>query len=134
MRILVPLVIGVCAGTASAAPGLKLGQRLYQEGTNARSEPIRALTGMPPAPLTGTKAACAACHGADARGSAAAPDIRWSVLARAGAQPPYSERLFARAVSEGFSPSGSTLMAGMPRYSLSTREVDALAAYLKSLR
>lgn len=125
------------AATAQATEP-RIGERLYREGLNARSEPIRALVGMPPSPLLGGRAACGACHGGDGRGSPAAPDVRWSAL-EAGAPSgdgarPYSERTFARSVNEGIDPRGAPVAASMPRYSLSNSEIAALAAFLKTLR
>lgn len=133
-RSVVALLAMICTtGVADAAEELMLGKRLYEEGVNARGEPVRALTGMPPAPLVGAQAACGACHGSDARGGPAAPDIRWKALAAGGAAAPYSERSFARAVSEGIAPSKALLSIAMPRYSLSNPELAAVVAYLRSL-
>ena len=133
-RSVVALLTMVCiTGAADAAGDLVLGRRLFEDGLNARGELVRALTGMPPSPLVGAQAACGACHGSDARGSAAAPDIRWKALAISGAAAAYSERSFARAVSEGLGPSNTLLSTAMPRYSLSNPELAAIAAYLRSL-
>jgi mono/diheme cytochrome c family protein len=135
-------VLLLAAGTAAAAPEAdrRLGERLFRDGLNARGEPVRALVGRPPAPLTGEKAACGACHslGAGAAASDAAPDLAWAALAAAaeakGARSPYGEAAFARAVSEGIAPAGGPLSTAMPRYALSRSEIAALAAYLKAPR
>jgi len=130
------LVTTLTAAEASA-PDRRLGERLYRDGLNARAEPIRALVGMPPSPISGARAACGACHEwnpAPGPASAnAAPDLRWSVLAAAHAGPrPYTEHAFARTVNEGLDPSGSPLSHAMPRYSLSRSELAALVAFLQS--
>jgi hypothetical protein len=136
------------AATASLDSGAntgadrRLGERIYREGLNARGEPIRALVGLPPTPLNGASAACGACHafaaGAAAEASAAAPDLRWPALLQAaelkGSGKPYTESSFARAVTEGISPSGEQISSAMPRYALSRTEIAALVAYLKAPR
>jgi hypothetical protein len=134
----------LAAGTAAAAPEADrwLGERLFREGLNARGEPVRALVGLPPVPLTGEKAACGECHslGTDTptAGRDAAPDLAWSALAASaadrGARAPYGDAAFGRAVSEGISPTGGTLSVAMPRYALSRSELAALAAFLKAPR
>ena len=50
-----------------------------------------------------------------------------------GSGKPYTEPSFARAVSEGISPSGEQISSAMPRYALSRSEITALVAFLKSL-
>jgi len=137
------LALLLAVGSAHAAPDAdrRLGERIYREGLNARGEPVRALVGLPPVPLTGANAACGACHALTSPTSSqlrtdAAPDLEWSALASnaavKGSTAPYSEAAFSRAVSEGIAPAGGLLSAAMPRYSLSRSEIAALAAYLKS--
>lgn len=136
------LALLLAAGAAEAGPvaGAELGQRIFREGMNARGEPIRALVGLPPAPVAGEKAACGACHTVGAPDSQAArdaaPDLAWSTLAgnaaARGVAAPYGEAVFNRAVSEGVAPDGGQLSLAMPRYSLSRTELAALAAFLKS--
>ena len=145
MTLLAALVGLAAGGTPALASDAELGLRVYAEGRNARGEAIRALVGQPPAPLVGERAACAACHGADARGGpmpgTSASDIRWSDLARSEgharpsgrAHGPYDVRSFTQAVNEGVDPSGGRLGAAMPRYSLSATEIAALIAFLKTL-
>lgn len=139
------LALVLAAGSAHGGPPgeARLGERIFREGANARGEPILALVGLPPAPLTGEKAACNACHTLEAGAAApaapgAAPDLRWEALAAdaqaKGARTPYNEAAFGRAVSEGIAPAGGQLSAAMPRYSLSRSEIAALAAFLKSPR
>jgi mono/diheme cytochrome c family protein len=138
-RLAAVLLLVLAGASAYAQPDTRLGDRLYREGVNARGEPVRALVGLPPKSLAGESAACIACHGIDARGAplpgAAAPDLRWSVLApkdSAGIKP-YDERLFGRAVNEGIDATGGMIGTAMPRYSLSRSEIAALAAFLRSL-
>ena len=133
------LALWLVAGSAlgGTAADVKLGERIFRDGVNARGEPIPALVGLPPAPLAGEKAACGACHVLDADAApSAAPALRWSALAASaearGARAPFSEAAFGRAVSEGIAPGGGQLSAAMPRYSLSRSEIAALVAYLKA--
>lgn len=152
MRRRFPRTIALAATLAALGAGAVnalgndagLGARLYAEGRNARDEPVRALVGQPPSPLVGERSACAACHGADARGGpvpgTSASDVRWSDLARSEgharpngrAHGPYDARSFAQAVNEGVDPSGGRLGVAMPRYSLSATEIAALIAFLKT--
>jgi mono/diheme cytochrome c family protein len=137
---LLALLLTLGAAHAASEADRKLGERIYRDGLNARGEPVRALVGLPPSPLTGEKAACGACHslGTNDPHAArdAAPDLAWSAVtdqaAAKGARAPYGEAAFARAVSEGIAPDGGQLSAAMPRYSLSRSEIAALAAYLKA--
>lgn len=134
------LLLAVVAANAARSPDPRLGERLFREGLNARDEPIRALVGMPPAPLAGTPAACGTCHGltpgAAASAVNAAPDLRWSELTGSatgrGSARPYTEQSFARAVNEGLAPSGAQLATAMPRYSLARGEIAALVAFLRT--
>ena len=137
------LALALMPGVGLAAQGAdpRLGERIYRDGLNARGEPVRALVGLPPVPLTGAKAACGACHALTSPPSSeprtdAAPDLEWSALAgnaaEKGSTAPYSEAAFARAVSEGIVAGGGLLSAAMPRYALSRSEIAALAAYLRS--
>jgi mono/diheme cytochrome c family protein len=134
------LLLIVAGASASSGPDRRLGERIYREGLNARGEPVRALVGLPPAPLNGAPAACEACHALRAGAAVlddAAPDLRWAVLLRAaelkGSGKPYTEPSFARAVTEGTSPSGEQISSAMPRYALSRSEIAALVAFLKAL-
>jgi mono/diheme cytochrome c family protein len=137
-RRLPALALVLAAGAAHGGPPAEaqLGERIFREGLNARGEPIRALVGMPPSPLSGEAAACGGCHGLDGSVARAAPGLEWNALvaaaeARSG-HVPFNDAAFGRAVSEGIAPDGGQLSAAMPRYSLSRSEMAALAAFLKS--
>lgn len=124
---------------------LELGRRIFLDGRNGAGEPIRALFGRQATAITGAAVACGNCHGADGRGrpegGVVPPDITWEDLTkpyglvRAGGRKhgPYDERSFARAVSEGIDPDGQRIDGAMPRFSLSTSEMQALTAYLQQL-
>ena len=89
--------------------------------------------------------ACAACHGADGRGSregeVVASNITWDRLTAAyGAtqagrrrHPAYTEASFSRAVGAGIDPAGHALHPAMPRFELPLDDVTALVSYLKRL-
>ena len=135
------LLLVATGAPAGNGPDKRLGERIYRDGLNARGEPVRSLAGLPPSPLNGAPAACGACHALPVDGVVppenAAPDLRWTVLAKAvearGSAIAYTEQSFARAVNEGFAPSGTQLSTAMPRYSLSRSEMAALVAFLKSV-
>jgi ABC-type branched-subunit amino acid transport system substrate-binding protein len=89
--------------------------------------------------------ACAACHGADGRGTregnVVASNITWDRLTAAfGAaqpgrrrHPPYTEASFSRAIGAGIDPAGQPLHPAMPRFELPVGDVTALVSYLKRL-
>lgn len=82
---------------------------------------------------------CAGCHGADGGGGteggpAAAPPIRWPVLAQpADDRPAYDAAALGRLLAQGVTPSGRQISGAMPRYQLSDDRLAALVAHLQAL-
>ncbi len=120
--------------------GVELGERIFQTGTdeNGNLIPRSGVTGM-----MGSAAACANCHGADARGQTIqmmmsqveVPDIRWSTLIAPPTDPgdkAFDPDSFFLAVTQGLDPNGSSLEAPMPRWQLTRAQSDALIDYLKT--
>lgn len=129
---------------AEPAPDVAAGKQIYQTGTSPSGEDIVAVlagdTELPASALP-----CSSCHGEDGRGNpeggVAPSDLTWSSLTRpygvthpgGREHPPYDERLLKRAISLGVDPAGNELHVGMPRYRMSLKDMDALAAYIRQL-
>lgn len=91
---------------------------------------------------------CALCHGVDGKGrsitmmgsTTAAPDIRYTTLTQAGSTEPsasvgpWSDADIVSAIRDGLEPGGAHLDPGMPLWSLSDAQAQALLAYLKELK
>jgi mono/diheme cytochrome c family protein len=92
------------------------------------------------------RASCAQCHGSDAKGrtisymmtSFEAPDISWTTLSQpikadnGSIEPAYDPTTFARAVTKGIDSVGGALNPPMPRWDLTTVQVEGLIAFLKT--
>jgi ABC-type branched-subunit amino acid transport system substrate-binding protein len=142
-------VIAVIAWSAAAALGEELspleqlGRRIYLQGQGDGS--IEALVGSGEMPIAAAVVPCASCHGADGRGrpegGVIPPDITRTMLStardagvsRARERGPYTGRLIKRAISMGIDASGNRLDATMPRYRMSSKNMDALMAYLEKV-
>ena len=120
--------------------GVALGERVFQTGADENGRPIprSGVTGM-----MGSGAACANCHGSDARGrtiqimmsQVEVPDIRWSTLTTPPTDPAdkaFDPDSFFLTVTQGLDPNGSLLEVFMPRWDLTRVESNALTDYLKS--
>lgn len=150
-RPLAAAVLVLLGPAAAAAPeaeaadraALRGGKRLFQLGLNRQGGDLQAqIAGS--VPLAGERVACARCHGTQGQGQreggAAAPPLRWSVLAQgraAGggllARAAYDETTLLRAVRQGLGADGQPLGAAMPRFQLSPREAADLVAYLRTV-
>jgi mono/diheme cytochrome c family protein len=112
---------------------------MYREGIRPSGEPLTAfVTGD--VPFLGTQFSCQSCHGRSGMGAAEGayivPAIAGRLLYAASPQPErpaYDSESLARALREGFAPTGRRLDPLMPRYQISDDEVAALAAYLAGL-
>jgi mono/diheme cytochrome c family protein len=118
----------------------QLGQRIYTTGTDQNGNVIPRSAYMMFAGAT-----CAQCHGNDAQGrtinsmmgSFQTPDIRWSTLSRpmtmdGQTEPPYDPTSFGRALTQGIGSAGDALKVPMPRWDLTTEQIQALIAFLKT--
>lgn len=96
--------------------------------------------------------ACASCHGPAGKGGrylamglVRAPSIEYGVLTGQQAHAdgagtddghehlPYDDEGIARAISQGLNPEGERLNGFMPRWSMSSADLDALIDYLRTL-
>lgn len=141
----------------SPEEALKLGERMYREGILPSGKPMRALVSED-VEVDGTMFSCSSCHLRSGRGSLEGTVITlptcasWLYKPLVGREmkqiheerlpkwlnpPPsreaYTDRLVARAIWTGKDPNGRELNWVMPRYKLSTRDMEILVYYLKNL-
>ena len=131
------LLLALSAGAVLAEDSADLlaeGRAIYRGSTPLGQPPT--LHGVA---LQGSSASCASCHGA--RGAArteagvAVPAIQWQRLAQATpARAAYTDMAqVLHAVAQGRTSDGRALNAPMPRFALTAKEQQALAAYLQVL-
>ncbi|MDF3935213.1 cytochrome c/ABC transporter substrate-binding protein [Pseudomonas citronellolis] len=120
------------------------GRLIYREGRSPSGAQISARVGAGDLLMEGDALPCASCHGPDGRGRAEGgirpPDITWQRLLTAYGQevngrryPAYDAASVARAIREGRDPAGNRLDPAMPRFALSSRDMDSLLGYLQQL-
>lgn len=117
------------------------GERIYFTGRSESGDSIRSFGGNQHM-LMMRGYACAACHGAEREGTRmwpgfwrSAPAITPDALARdhgddGHEHDNYTRGSLVRAIAEGVRPDGSTIGEGMPRWSLSDRDMQDLVSYL----
>lgn len=123
----------------------KRGKQIYLRGSSDSSEQITALLNEGATEVSAGLLPCAGCHGLDGQGKpegGLVPSvITWEALTKpygaAGqngrTRPRYTEASLKRAITDGIDSAGNKLLAAMPRYRLSHRDLDDLTAYLKRL-
>lgn len=131
---------------ATLRPAELRGKMIYTTGRNAAGRGVFfRLLGAGEGVLPAKGVVCASCHGRDGRGGRegdiVVPDITYATLARPlPASPlrhrgraPYTDATLARAITHGIDSSGQQLHALMPRWALSSSELEDLLKYLKQL-
>ncbi len=143
------LAAWLLSAAASSAPGEltpteKQGQSIYLLGESPSGARIIAALSQG-SQVPASILPCVNCHGHDGKGRAEGgvypSDLTWDALTKpygvshpSGRKfPPYNERLLKRAITLGLDPAGNRLHATMPRYRLTSKDADALVAYLKRL-
>ncbi|MCF6252091.1 MAG: c-type cytochrome [Methylococcaceae bacterium] len=157
------IIIGLCVliqyiGEANALQSMQIpvspmqAQKIYREGILPSGEILIAST-QKDVQLEGEYAACASCHRRSGMGTSEGqliiPPITRDRLFEAkvlgrkdrfmfvskGAQtrPAYNEVRLERAIRQGVDPAGREFSQLMPRYDLSTENMQALIAYVKTL-
>jgi ABC-type branched-subunit amino acid transport system substrate-binding protein len=121
------------------------GKKIYLDGSSGRGDAITASLGQSPDAVPGAFLACGNCHGRDGQGRSEGgidpPGLAWRTLVRPRVdqgqgrreRPPYNSASLGRVITMGIDPSGDHLGVGMPRYRLSTRDLDDLIDYLRVL-
>ena len=143
--LLIALVAQALAAPAQErlTPAEVRGRVIYTTGQSASGEPVAyRLLGAGDDVLLAKGVYCATCHGLDGKGgregNMLAPDITLAALTGEAAlakrnRAAYTEALLARAITEGTDASGHQLGSLMPRWALSTSELQDLLAYMKRL-
>jgi hypothetical protein len=144
-------------GGMSSEEALKLGERMYREGILPSGEPMRALVSED-IEVDGTMFSCESCHLRSGMGSIEGTVITlptcgsWLYKPMVGREmkplsqerispyldpPPfreaYTDRLVARAIWLGRDPNDREFNWVMPRYTMSTRDMEILVHYLRNL-
>lgn len=146
-RLLALLVFAAPALLAAEplTPEQQRGRQIYLEGTSPSGGEITAVMGEEAVEVPASAVPCAGCHGRDGRGrpegGVTPSDLTWDTLTRpygvthpsGRRHPPYTERLFKRAVTMGLDPAGTKLHVAMPRFRLSQQDMADLTAYIKRL-
>lgn len=122
-----------------AAANLEVGRALYMKGLRADGSPLTAIVSGD-VEILGTQFSCESCHGISGMGSKEAsvivPIIAGSKLFAPAAQPArpaYDLKSLAKVLRDGVTPTGRKLERLMPRFRLTDNEVQAMAAYLRTL-
>ena len=116
------------------------GERIYYTATSSSGDRITYTGGFTMMqPL-----ACVNCHGPNGKGgsinmmmySFEAPDITWTHLTADvhPDHPPYTEATVKQAITEGVDPAGNPLDEEMPRWSMSSSDLNDLINFMKTLK
>lgn len=118
------------------------GERIYFTGQDNAGHIIRANSiGMP---MSSIRAGCSTCHGPQGKGGTISfmmgtidvPDIRYKTLSPKEPDmkhPPYTDETLKRAITQGIDPDGQPLNPPMPRWQMTTEDLNDIVSYLKSL-
>lgn len=117
------------------------GQQLYFTGRSPAGTYMTPRGGNHHRTMMGS-GGCADCHGTDRRGGRLWPNF-WQVAPSLTADAltgdhqgdghsheTYTAETLARAIAQGIRPDGSTIGAGMPRWTISAPDMDALVSFL----
>lgn len=128
-----------------ASEPVERGRQIYLLGTSPSGGEIVAVMSDAGVEVPAAAVPCAGCHGRDGKGrpegGVAPSDLTWGALTRpygvthpgGRKHPPYDPRLLKRAIAMGIDPAGQALHVAMPRYRMSLRDMEDLAAYLRQL-
>jgi ABC-type branched-subunit amino acid transport system substrate-binding protein len=126
-------------------PAERRGQQIYRRGTVLSGQSLTAVLGDSGVELPVSAVACINCHGRDGlgktEGGVTASALMWEALTKPygvatrtrRTRPPYTEALFARALSQGLDSAGNRLHEAMPRYRMTREDIADLTLYLKRI-
>ncbi len=112
------------------------GERIFFTGVNSKGESIKNSHEM-------QGVGCSMCHGSDAQGTRMmtdVPSLSWKYLTDSKghvhpggrSHPPFTESSFKSCVLAGIDPAGNELNSMMPRWEMSSEDLDDLIKYLKT--
>lgn len=143
-------ILTISAGSISVlaaplTPEEERGKKLYFQGKSTSGEPIFAFVGPSSIKLPAGALPCSNCHGYDGlgrpEGGVEPSNITWRNLTKSyGHRHPdgrehsaFDEDSLTAAIADGIDPAGNALDRAMPRYSMSSEDLEALIAYLRRL-
>ena len=145
MTLMAGLALAEGGGQRPLSEQEKRGKQIYLLGTSSSGKEITAYLGDGATELPATAMACVNCHGFDGRGrpegGVIPSDIRWELLTKSYGvahasgrkHPPYTDRALVLSLTKGFDPAGNRLPDAMPRYWMTSDDMQALVAYMKLL-
>jgi len=151
--LLLGLSFAIVVMAAELDPVNEEGVHIYREGRLPNGEPIQASV-QNDVIMQGQQAACVNCHRRSGLGTTEGNSTVLPLTAEylfqpravgrqgqfrlrtigTGTRPAYDDESLKRAIMEGVDPAGRPLDPMMPRYHLKIEALDALVAYLKSLK
>ena len=122
-------------GTAPPTGTVANGQRIFDTATSSSGQPIYSEGYM----MMFRYVACADCHGQDGHGQTIymmmfqvdVPNITWPELT--GDTPPFTVDSLKLAITERVDPAGGYLSFYMPRWEMSTGDLDDLVSFIMTL-
>jgi cytochrome c oxidase subunit 2 len=127
---------GMMGGGSGSGDYSSTGQRIFLAGVGGDGQPIaQSASRVARSSLMMGGGGCASCHGADGRGGTLktmsgtaikAPDVTYDALVKGG----FTDATIRRAILRGLDDSGQPLDAAMPRWRMSSADLDATIAYL----
>ena len=134
-------IITILVFTACSRSFASNGERIYFTATSDSGEPITYTEG--PRMMMPGNFSCVNCHGPEGKGGVIhimmgtydVPDITWPELTGPHMEhPPFTEETLKQAITLGIDPGGNPLEYPMPRWKMSTQDLNDLAAYIMSLK
>ena len=137
---------GAPLGHAQLTPSEERGRAIYYGEAGSALDQATASIGGMDVELPAKSFPCSSCHGEHGQGQAergvAPSDLSqdaltrpYNVKAAAGrVRPPYTGKLFRRAITEGVDSGGTPLVDAMPRFNLPEEDVADLWAFLAKLK
>jgi len=130
---------GMMGGSSGSGNYSSAGERIWLTGVGTDGSTIvRSAPRVSQGALMMGGGGCGSCHAANGRGGTIrmmtgaeikAPDVTYGALIKAG----FTDATIRKAIAEGLDESGKPLKVAMPRWRMSSADMDATIAYLKAL-
>ena len=119
---------------------IEAGKQIYTKGTSPSKSDITAV--MSEIKVPGSVLPCINCHGANGKelseGGVNPSSVQWeslsqSTITNGRKRPAYSISHLKRVITLGIDSGGNALQKVMPKYSMTSTDMDYLIAYIKTL-
>jgi len=130
---------GMMGGPSGSGNYSSVGERIWLSGVGSDgNEIVRSAPRVSQGALMMGGGGCGSCHAANGRGGTIrmmtgteikAPDVTYAALIKDG----FTDATIGKAITEGLDESGKPLKDAMPRWQMSSADLDATIAYLKVL-